>query len=345
MTASEVPMIPIQSKRAAALGACLALLCAVTTVRAADDPAAAQALFDLGKKLLAERKYAQACPKFEESRRLDPAIGTLLNLADCYEHQGRLAAAWATFLEASVRAKAAGQTERAQIGRDRAQALSARVAKLVVLVPEAANAPRLEVKRDGQLVGQAQWGVPIPLDAGEHGVVATAPGRRTWSKSLTVAEGGTYTVSVPELEPAGTAPAGAAAGPRVLAPKAVPPAAPPDSDGTQSGGIGAQKVLAIVSGVIGVAGVGAGSFFGLKSLSKHAQAKDACPDQCTNTADQKLWDDAVKNGNLSTVAFVVGGAGLAGGAVLWFTAGGGGKEEPPVQVGMGPGNLTLKALW
>ena len=59
------------------------------------DPAAAQALFDQGRDLMRQNKHAEACPKLAESNRLDPAIGTLFHLADCYEQSGRVASAWA----------------------------------------------------------------------------------------------------------------------------------------------------------------------------------------------------------------------------------------------------------
>src|SRR5450432_3403221 len=71
----------------------LATMAAPSFARA-DDSAAAQALFDQGKKAMAALNYAEACPKLEESYRLQEALGTLLNLADCYQRQGKLASAW-----------------------------------------------------------------------------------------------------------------------------------------------------------------------------------------------------------------------------------------------------------
>ncbi len=49
-----------------------------------NNRAAAEALFSEGRSLSAKGRYAEACPKFEASQQLDPGLGTMLNLAECY---------------------------------------------------------------------------------------------------------------------------------------------------------------------------------------------------------------------------------------------------------------------
>src|SRR5687768_12013927 len=58
---------------------------------------AAEVAFDEAIALSEAGKYEEACSKFEESDRLDHAMNTLFNLADCYEKIGRIASAWEAF--------------------------------------------------------------------------------------------------------------------------------------------------------------------------------------------------------------------------------------------------------
>src|SRR5262249_36741107 len=89
----------------------------------ASDAAAAEALFHEGRKLLADGNVSAACPKFAESYRLDPAIGSLLNLAMCHEREGRTASAWSEFREAEAQAASLGDTARRQLAATHAAAL------------------------------------------------------------------------------------------------------------------------------------------------------------------------------------------------------------------------------
>ena len=57
------------------------------------DVTRADALFREGRALMKKGDYATACPKLEESYRLDPAAGTGINLGDCFEKQGKVASA------------------------------------------------------------------------------------------------------------------------------------------------------------------------------------------------------------------------------------------------------------
>jgi len=317
------------------------------------DVAAAQALFDQGKKLMASGKFAEACPKLEESERLDPALGTVLNLADCYEKQGRLASAWSRFVEAQGMAHAGGHAEAERVAKDRAGKLAPRLSRLVIDATAASSIAGLEIKRDGVLIGNAQWGMPIPADAGRHDVTATAPGHTAWASKVDLAaNAATATVHVPalETEPVAAAPAPAAPPPLTAAPAAESPAPPPITpDSSSAPGLGAQRTWALIAGGVGVAGVVVGTIFGLTSKSKHDEAAGLCPDPdgagCNTREGVDAWNSARSAGTVSTIAFIVGGAGLATGAVLWLTAKPTNAASMSAGITAGLGTVNLTGRW
>ena len=140
-------------------------------------------------------KFAEACPKLVDSNKLDPAVGTLLYLGECYERNGQTASAWGTFQAAADSARKDGQTDRAKVATDRANALFGKLSKISITVAETARVPALEVKRDGVDVGQATWGVDVPVDPGEHVVTAKAPGKKDWTRRVKIEAGGTSTTA------------------------------------------------------------------------------------------------------------------------------------------------------
>src|SRR5690606_27555049 len=56
--------------------------------------AAAEALFQKGRVAMDREDFDAACQMFEESFVLDPAVGTVMNLAVCEERRGHLARSW-----------------------------------------------------------------------------------------------------------------------------------------------------------------------------------------------------------------------------------------------------------
>lgn len=234
----------------------------------AGDPAAAQALFDQGKKLMNEKKYAEACPKFEESQKLDPGLGTMSNIAFCYESMGRTATAWSVYLDLASQAKAAGQAQREQKARESAKALEPKLSKITIQVEK--PAPGIEVKRNSDPVGQASWGLPIPVDPGQVKISAVAPSRKQWTKTVTIDKPGETTVTVPELEkgepPPGYSPAPTTTGTTTSPPNVYyqpngnpPPGAttgnlppPPPRMKRRSGGLFGGGIACTVVGGIGL---------------------------------------------------------------------------------------------
>src|SRR5688572_5422386 len=112
-----------------------AVLAEADTADGAATNLSADESFREGHALLRERRYAEACPKFEQSQRQDPASGTLLALAYCQELSGQLATSWANYLAAAQLAEREGHPERQSAASERVQVLASRVSRLTVVAP------------------------------------------------------------------------------------------------------------------------------------------------------------------------------------------------------------------
>jgi hypothetical protein len=302
-------------------GALLAssLVASVTSVARADakrDAVTAEALFDEARKLMTQGDYAAACPKFADSEALDPAPGTALNLAHCYEKAGKWASAWAAYKTAQAVAERAGQRDRAAIASKKVAEVEPTLSRLTISVPASSQASGLEVRVDGDVVAQPAWGVAVPIDGGGHDVSASAPGKLAWKGHVDLKETGqALVVEVPALP---DAPQAAGAAP-ISAPESVAPPGPGEHEGK------GQRIGGVVVGGIGVAGVVFGAFAGLHASSKYSDAKQDCGNSTscsgpTGDAGLALRDSASSWAAVSTVAFAVGGAAIAAGAVIFFTA-------------------------
>jgi hypothetical protein len=340
-----------------------ALLFGCTTLAAAQpafadvDPttrAAAVALFDEGRKLKAEGKLAEACPKLEQSQRMDPGVGTLFHLSDCYERQGRTASAWVGFREVASEAKAAKREEQERVARERAAALEPKLTRLVIEVDPAAP-PGIVVRRDGAPVAKELWGSKLPVDPGETRVEASAEGYEAFSsKSRVEGEGQVVTIRIPALTKRAGAQPPLVAPPPATPPPAAPvaPAAPPESEpappgAAASGGGSPRGTIGLVVAGVGVVGLGVGTFLGLGAKSTFDDSDPHCDDagKCDQTGVD-LRSDAVDQGNLATIVFIGGGVLAATGVVLWATAPGNDADDAktgviPLRVVASPGGLRL----
>ena len=270
-----------------------------------------------------QNSFADACPKLEESERIDPAVGTLLYLGECYERVGKTASAWATFREAASLATNSNQADRARVAGSRAQDLEPKLSRLSIeLAPEVARIAGVTVKRGAQRLEPSLYGTPLPVDPGEYRIEVSAPGYETWSTPIKVEGGGaSASVRVPGLVkgseeaavPAVTpAPSGAATAP----PSTVPPPAQPEP------GLTTRQTLGIVIGGVGVVGLGLGTYFGVQAISKNSDAESFCKaDNLCSSQGISLTDKARKDATASNIAFAAGGALVALGVVVFVTGG------------------------
>jgi hypothetical protein len=317
------------------------------------DKAVAQALFDDAIKLMANRRFDDARPKLEESERLDPALGTRYQLAQCYEALGRTASAWAAFLEVADLARAAGQGARERAARERAATMEAKVDRLVIdgITPDRVG---LEVRRDDVVLGPAQWGVPIPVDPGVHHLTATAPSAIPWSSDVTISGSGeTVHVRIPAFsEVVSLAPA-----PVLIPPRVREIEAPSVLEGgagvrASTGSPGAnQRVAGIVVGGAGLLALAAGTAIGVVAHSNYDSTGTHCQPAGCDAQGKDTTDSARRLGNVGTGVFVAGGVFAATGVVLWFTAprgsrasvtGGSGASPAAVYFDVGPSAAFLR---
>jgi len=289
-----------------------------------NDKVAAEALFEQGRALVAQGKYAEACPRFADSERLDPSSGTLLNLANCYEKLGRTATAWATYREAASAASASGRADNLGVAQRHADALVPKLAKLTATVTQAVDG--MVVRRDGVEMPRSEWGAPIPIDSGSHTVEAEAPGYKTWSTDIDVPQDGALvTVTVPTLEAAPVQPAPPAAAPSAATTptEALAPGVGAGTDTTSESVGNGQRVAGIVIGAVGLAGLGASALFAVLAKNTYDDSLKNCqpnnPGLCNGTGVSQR-NDARTDGNVASVAFGIGAAALAGGVVVWLTA-------------------------
>jgi hypothetical protein len=259
---------------------------------------------------MAAKDFAAACPKFKESYDLDAGDGTLLNLADCYEKQGKPALAWTTFKDALVAAERDGNQSRIDFAKTHIAALEQSLSYVTVAVPDDARVPGLAVTVDGTALGAAAWGVALPVDPGTHVVRAEASGRQPFERSVDIAASGSQRefVNVPVLA---TVPGGTE-----VAPGTEPKAAHGST----------VRTIGWITGGVGVVALGVGSVFGVKAFSDWDDRNQACKGGCTPEA-KAAGSRASDAATLSTVFFAVGVGVVGVGAVLILTAGGGEQQK------------------
>jgi hypothetical protein len=270
----------------------------------AQNPAAAEALFEQARAAMAAGSFDIACARFRDSDKLDPAVGTRFNLADCEERRGRVATAWSLFR--GVLAELAQDDDRRPIAEQRARALEPRMPYLTLL--RTAETPEgVRVRVDGIELGEGSLGVPLPMDPGAHVLQVLVPGDAKERRSrFTLTEGEHAELPI----------SAAKSTDRVEAPAEPEPNA--------SGAGVSRRTWGYAAGGVGAAGVLLGTVAGVVTLNKKRTADANCSDRrmrC-NAAGVEANESGKTWGALSGVGFGLGVVGLAAGAYLLLT------EEP-----------------
>jgi hypothetical protein len=276
------------------------------------DPAAAEALFRQGRQAVEAQNYATACPKFAESQRLDPAVGTLMNWAACEEKLGKLASAWQRWREAIDALPP--KDDRQTYAQQRVTEIEKRLPKLAVTLSGDSSA---KVFRDEVELGPASLGVPLPVDPGEHVVVVRLPGHAAQRMTVSVAEAESKKIEVS-------------------------PGPAEDTSVKVSPKGKTTKTLGFVAIGVGALGIGGGIATGLMINSARTTVRSSCVDKA---CDQAGLDAASRGKTLVPIniaAWAIGGLGLGAGAYLLITSSSGGSTTA-VGASPLPGGAALSA--
>ncbi len=319
---SELPMSPLQPKRFAASTIAVAAVLATLTRPASADPTMTECISanEVAIKLRVDHKLRQA------------------------RDQALVCAA--TSCPGEVR----------DACKKRVSELNAAIPSLVFEAKDSNgdDVSAVAVTMDGQPFAARLDGTAIPIDPGDHTFSFAAAGHANVEKHLVIYEGDRGRRERIQLGNGPASPPPVA--PTPLALPATPPESRP-SAGSTAPGLGTQKVVGLTLGVVGIAGVGVGSAFGLLTISAWSSAKSACgsggTSSCTGDPSTVSSDrsTAQKDGTVSTVAFIAGGALVATGLVVFLT--GSHRESSPAATvalapALGPGRAGFAlsgAFW
>jgi hypothetical protein len=292
---------------------------------------AADALFREARGLLQAKNYEAACPKLAESYRLDPVPGTLFNLADCEEKQGRIASSllrWQSLVDLLTVSKRLTDP-RLPAARKKVEGLGARVPKLTLRL----RPTKLDVVvfRDGIELRGAGLEAALPVDPGEHSVLVRAPYRHDRSYKITLQEGESRELELEPGEPDGTEPRPlalpvptASAAPSASSPPvASAPEPPPPSPPLVPASGGWQRPAGLVVGGVGLASLIGAGVTGVMMMG-HRQTVDEDCNRAARTCSTQRGQDAADAGKalapVNLALWILGAAGVGAGAYLYLTA-------------------------
>jgi hypothetical protein len=304
-----------------------------------EEVARADTLFREAQQLVQKGQYSEGCAKFEESQHLDPANGTLLNLAFCHEKEGKFASAYKGLQELLgnvATSKSADDKERTRVANDRMKVLEKKITRVAFDISELPREVSLSL--DGEHLNDPN--LPLILDPGSHTVDATAVQKKPGKKTFEVKDPGPMTV---KLDP--------------LADDAPPPPPvvekPPPPPPSQGGGFwsGRRIAGAVVAGV-GLVGVGVGVGFGINTFQNRDLRDPHCSGTVCDSTGIFYHVQAENSATVSTIGFVAGGVLLGVGTVLFITAPRKAAAPPPpdgatarITLGVGPRAVGLRGTF
>lgn len=296
----------------------IAILILLASTAHAQSSAQAEQLFKQGKALMKDKKFAEACAAFEASQKLEAAVTTEMNLADCREQNGEIATAYGIWIDV-VRLTRVDPKQKAltKTAKDRSTKLEKDLSYLIINVPDDSKVDGLSITLNGVEVDPLTWNSSLPEDGGDYTVEGKAPAHEPWSTKVHIApRGDKQSVDVPKF-------------------KTLPPPdlghpdepLPPDGDhhevlpppvvhDTPSGMSGKRK-LSLGLGVVGVAGIVVGVIFELGA----EKTNDDAAHEPDNVKQQQLFDHANNQRAIAIGAGVIGVVSAGASVYLWIKGG------------------------
>jgi hypothetical protein len=299
-----------------------------------------------GVQAFQEERWADAVDLFTRAESLVHAPTHLLYLARAHQRLGQLVSAREAYLKLirdTIPATAPRAFHDAQAAAKRELPnLEPKIPTLKIQIKGAEGKP-VSVTVDGKALPPALVGAANPTDPGTHRVQASAAGLAAAPVAVDLKEGARETITVQmTASTSGADPAGAVPTPPVTegsSPVFSPstPATAADA-GSSPSSVSGLRIGSYVAMGVGVVGLGAGTFFALKSKSKRDEADEICPDpkRCPDTERERvdgLDDDSGSAQKLAIVGFVAGGVGVATGVTLFVLSG---KKKPAASASIRP---------
>ncbi len=291
----------------------LASPCLAQPGPSAADLQTARAAFREGMELRTQGKMADALQRLRLAHELAHTPITALEFGRTLISSGRLVEGTEVLLEATRLPKAYDESAQATAARGEAARLASETAPKIatVRVGLEGSSKDTRITIDGEAVSLAALSMGRKLDPGAHDIVAANPRAEESRLRVELQPGETRDIKI-ELKPSPPPPVVAppvvtppVLAPLVVAPPPPPPVVAPPAESSP------WKPVAIVG--FGVAGVGAivGTITGLVALGAANNAESACQGtRCPSDAFSRIESGrAAATG--STIAFAIGGAGLA----------------------------------
>lgn len=157
------------------------------------EPTKAEEWFAKGRTELKDGRPAQALKSFEQAQAIEPALGTLLNIAECHERLGHDLVAWDLFNQAGAWAKRVREFERVELAEQRLRVIASRL----VLVEVIGQTERAIVRLKGGLVRSKQ---PVAILPGEFQLEVEEEGFPVWSGQFEGHAGQRLVIPIPVRE-------------------------------------------------------------------------------------------------------------------------------------------------